>query len=159
MELLPISDPDATPRETGQRKSGRVSKQPAFLSPSGATPRASKRKRTPVGNDDDNEGASGELSEEDEEDSSEDEPDEEEVRDARRKARGKATPRAKPIAKRVKTAGNSLNLPLRPAGNKSKKPANTTTSKKSRLLVNADAAEIGGLYGVLFDLCQPLYFH
>lgn len=152
MELSPASDPDATPRQT-QRKSGRVPKPRFASSPSGATPRASKRKRTPVANGDDNEEASSELSEENEEESAEDEPDEEEILETRRKARAKATPRAKPAPKRVKTTGNSLNLPLRPAGNKARKPTTTTTSKKSRLLVNADAAEIGGLYGMSLELC------
>jgi len=144
MESSPAPDAEATPRPS-RRKSSRVAKPPAFLSPSAATSRA-KRKRSPVTNDDEDEaldGASPDEDEDDEEDSSEGEPDEEELREARRKTKGKAVTRGKPTAKRVRTNGTAISLPLRPAAPRAKKNA----VAKGQVLVDTDAAEIGGLYG------------
>lgn len=141
MELSPATDVDDIPRPS-RRKSGRVHKAPEHLSPFNIIPGA-KRKRTVIANPTDDQQSSDELEEAENEDevSSDGEADEEEIRETRRKTQRKTPNKSKPSAKRAKTAANAINLPIRPAANKAKK------TSKSRLLVNADAAEVGGLYG------------
>lgn len=132
------SDSDA-PASTSRRKSGRVVKKPAVLgvsSPTGST----KRKRNDVEEDsNDAEEMAPDTSDEDME-SSEGEPDEEEIREKRRKAKNRKKGQVKPPVKKAKPNGQTVNLAMRPAPKRARKP------KKAKALEGADAEDAGGLY-------------
>ncbi|EON70032.1 hypothetical protein W97_09300 [Coniosporium apollinis CBS 100218] len=136
------SDSDA-PASTSRRKSGRVVKKPAVLgvsSPTGST----KRKRNDVEEDsDDAEEMAPDASDEDME-SSEGEPDEEEIREKRRKAKNRKKGQVKPPVKKAKPNGQTVNLAMRPAPKRARKP------KKAKALEGADAEDAGGLYTEVF---------
>jgi cohesin complex subunit SA-1/2 len=120
-----------------RRRSGRVTKRPDTYAP-GSPTSSVKRKRA---NDDDDVEVEIMLDEEDEGlDETDGEPDEEEQREKRRK-----TPKPKkPTSKKPKTNGVDVNLPIRPANRKVRRPKIAKTLKDA-----AAADEAGGLYGGL----------
>ncbi|KAL4807661.1 hypothetical protein BDV18DRAFT_106723 [Aspergillus unguis] len=157
--------PQDTPSPSGdRRKSGRATRRPELFSQSfsdvnGATAGGAKRKRTSVGNEDDDEveDASEAESEDEEED---DEPDEEELREQRRAARKasakKASSGTKPKpksqgsrgAKKPKVTGNGVGrqLTLRPAANGGKPASRPRKPKVRPSLVSGES----GLYAKVF---------
>lgn len=134
MDLSSPSNPDtATGLRPSRRKSGRITKQPEYLSPS--TDAGAKRKHSEVNGN----AANGISASESEQDEGDGEPDEEELRERKRKDR-KTRP-AKTQQKRVKPNGIDGVLPVRPAASRPKK------TKRAAPVTVAGAQEAGGLYG------------
>ena len=141
MELSSPSNPDVdSSARPSRRKSGRVSKQPDFLSPGNG-----KRKRRTEGvqaGDEDVDQDMEDASDVDDNEENDDEPDEEELREERRKKKRKvAADKPKPATKKQKPngviTGTSTTLARRPA-KKIPKP------QKGQI---ESALQVGGLYG------------
>lgn len=132
-EAPDISSTSSAPR----RKSGRVTRKPAPFVPAASPAGSAKRKRATTNDGDPD---VDDVSDDEEQEESSDEPDEEELRDRRRKKKTKPTTR-KPATKKPKTNGETVNLAIRPATGKPKKPRKAPI-RKSALVEDAE-----GLYG------------